>query len=413
MSFTFRRDRDLILVAAGRGASMLGDEIALIALLLWAARLSGGPWIVTGLVLAASVPPLVAAPVAGLMADRIPTRGLVAVLSLGQAMTCVALALAVRSSSVALVLILVALLNLAQAVVTPAWQALIAVIAPGAALPRALSIVQVTTGSALLLGPAVGGVLAGSLGIAAALTVDAATYLAIAAAAVALRTQRRPASQGVKERDPATAGIRLLVADRALRALLVLLAATIVAVGAVNVAQVFLLTRNLDATPTEYGVISALFAIGMIIGATAARRLGRTLSTARLVVAAAFGMTVAVVAFGASPNLTAAAATSMAAGFGNGLLNVSIQTLLLRGIPSDLLGRGLAAVAAVANAAAITATLAGGAMLTVFDPRVVIVACVAVSLPALIYAGRALWKAPETAFTREATPIGATDPDRP
>ncbi|HEY7859040.1 MAG TPA: hypothetical protein VIC82_11130, partial [Candidatus Nanopelagicales bacterium] len=135
--------------------------------------------------------------------------------------------------------------------------------------------------------------------------------------------------------------------------------------------------------------------------------------TARLVVAAAFGMTVAVVAFGASPNLTAAAATSMAAGFGNGLLNVSIQTLLLRGIPSDLLGRGLAAVAAVANAAAITATLAGGAMLTVFDPRVVIVACVAVSLPALIYAGRALWKAPETAFTREATPIGATDPDRP
>jgi MFS family permease len=401
--------RDLALVATGRGLSLLGDEVAVLGLVLWASARGEGALAVTALVLAAAVPQLVAAPLAGLLADRIPTRRLVATVSVLQSAVVLALVGAVGTGSLPLVVAGVLALNVGQAVANPAWQALVPTIAPGDDLPRALSLLQTVTAAAMLVGPAVGGLLVGTVGITAALVVDSVSFLALALVAVALRTERRPAPQE-HEKGAAFAGIRLVAGVPLLRAMFVLLATTLVAIGAVNVAEVFLLTQELGASPTVYGVIGALFALGLMAGATAGRRRLGVRASSRLLVGVLAWMSAALVVLGLAPSLVVAGAATFGVGVGNGLLNVLVQSIVVRRTPEPVLGRVFAALSALVGAGMIVATTAGGALLAVVGVRELIVGCALLSLVVIAAVGRVLWTAPDDEAAGPARAADIADP---
>ncbi len=404
MSFTSSARRDLALVATGRGLSLLGDEVAVLGLVLWASVRGEGPLPVTALVVAAALPQLLAAPLAGLLADRLPTRRLVVAVSVLQSLVVLALVAAVGSGSLPLVVLGVLALNVGQAVANPAWQALVPTIAPGDDLPRALSVLQTVTAAAMLLGPAVGGLLVGGLGISAALVVDAVSFLALAAVGLALRVERRPEPEAAQEKGAAWAGVQLVARTPLLRAMFVLLAATLLAVGAVNVAEVFLLTQRLGATAEVYGAIGALFALGLMVGAVAARRPLGVRASARLLVGVLAWMSAALVVLGLAPSLAVAGAATFAVGIGNGLLNVLVQSIVVRRTPEPVLGRVFAALSALVGAGLIVATTAGGALLAVVDVRTVIVSCAVLSLVVIAAVGRVLWTAPDDAAPPEDSP---------
>ncbi|HET7901568.1 MAG TPA: MFS transporter [Candidatus Nanopelagicales bacterium] len=403
MSFTSAQRRDLSLVATGRGLSLLGDEVAVLALVLWASVRGEGPLAVTALVVAAALPQLVAAPLAGLLADRVPTRRIVASVSVLQALVVVGLIAAVSSGSLPWVVLGVLALNLGQAVANPAWQALVPSLAPGDDLQRALSVLQTVSAGAMLLGPAVGGLLVGGLGITAALAVDAVSFVALTVVALALRTQRRPEPEK-HEKGAAWAGVRLVAASPLLRAMFVLLATTLLAIGAVNVAEVFLLTQRLGASATVYGAIGALFALGLRVGAVAARRPLGVPAASRLLVGVLAWMSTALVVLGLAPTLAVAGAATFAVGVGNGLLNVLVQSIVVRRTPEAVLGRVFAALSALVGAGMIVATTAGGALLSVIDVRALIVACAVLSLVVIGAVGRVLWTAPDDAEPAAAPP---------
>jgi MFS family permease len=412
MSFTSAPRRDLGLVATGRGVSLIGDEIAVLGLILWASARGEGPWAVTALVTAAAVPQLLAAPLAGLLADRVPTRRLVATVSALQAVVVLGLVGAVATGSLALVVAGVLALNVGQAVANPAWQALVPTIAPGDDLPRALSLLQTVSAAAMLLGPAAGGLLVGGVGITAALAIDAVSFVALAGVALALRTERRP-GRGNREPGAAWAGVRLVAGSPLLRALFVLLASTLLAVGAVNVAEVFLLTQVLGASPQVYGAIGALFALGLMAGATAGRRRLGVRGSARLLVGVLAWMSAALVVLGLAPTLVVAGAATFAVGLGNGLLNVLVQSIVVRRTPEPVLGRVFAALSALVGAGMIVATTVGGALLALVGARELIVACALVSLLVVAGVGRVLWTAwdddPAAPPRDDADELGADD----
>ena len=392
MSFTSAHRRDLALVATGRGVSLLGDEVAVLGLMLWASVRGEGPLLVAALLVAAALPQLVAAPLAGLLADRVPTRRLVARVSLLQSAVVLALVAAVASGSLPLVVLGVLVLNIGQSVANPAWQALVPTIAPGDALPRALSTLQTVTASAMLLGPAVGGLLVGSVGITAALVVDAVSFLALAVFALALRVERRPEREE-HEKGAAWAGVRVVVRSPLLRAMFLLLASTVIAIGAVNVAEIFLITQRLGASPQVYGAIGALFALGLMVGAIAARRPLGVRGSARLLVLVLAWMSAALAGLGLAPTLAVGAVATFAVGVGNGMLNVLVQSIVVRRTPAPVLGRVFAALSALVGAGMLVATTAGGALLAVVDVRVLIVSCAALSLVVVAAVGRVLWTA--------------------
>ncbi len=404
MSFTSSQRRELGLVATGRGLSLLGDEVAVLGLVLWASARGEGALAVTALVVAAALPQLLAAPLAGLLADRVPTRRLVATVSALQSVVVLGLAVAVGTGSLPLVVVGVLALNVGQAVANPAWQALVPTIAPGDDLPRALSLLQTVTAAAMLLGPAVGGLLVGGVGITVALVVDAVSFLLLAGLALALRTERRP-EPGPRQKGAAWAGVRLVAGAPLLRAMFVLLATTLLAIGAVNVAEVFLLTQVLGASPQVYGAVGALFALGLMAGATAGRRRLGVRASARLLVVVLAWMSAALVVLGLAPSLVVAGAATFAVGLGNGLLTVLVQSIVVRRTPEAVLGRVFAALSALVGAGMIVATTAGGALLALVGVRELIVGCALLSLVVIAVVGRVLWTA------RDDEPVPADSPE--
>jgi len=393
MSFTPWVRRDLAVVATGRAASVVGDEIALITLLLWASARGHGPLAVAALVMAAALPQLLAAPVAGLLADRVAARRLVATVSVLQAFACLALVAAVATDVVALVVACVVALNLGQAVANPAWQALVPAIVPESSLSRALALLQTTSAAAALVGPVIGGVLVGTLGTSVALLVDAGSFGALALAALMLRADRRPEPGAARGKGEIWAGVRLVAAVPVLRGVMVLVISTVLVLGAVNVAEVFLITQTLGASPVVYGLCGALFAVGLMAGAWASRRELSVSTSARALLVAMLEMAVAIALLGLSPTVAVAAIASFFVGVGNGGLNVLAQSIIVRSTPNDVLGRVFAVLQGGVGAGMLVATALGGALLAMVDVRTVVTGSGLATAAVVLVAGRPLLRA--------------------
>ncbi|NED51616.1 MFS transporter, partial [Micromonospora aurantiaca] len=136
MSFTTGESRwpDVWLAATARGISSCGDFLAAATLTLALQSAGAGGLAVSGLLLAATLPLVVLAPLTGRLADRVDSRVLLVAAGLVQAAVCLALAYA---RDPVLVIALVALLAAGLAVTQPAIAALVPVMVRPEDLPRA------------------------------------------------------------------------------------------------------------------------------------------------------------------------------------------------------------------------------------------------------------------------------------
>jgi MFS family permease len=406
--------RNAGLIAGGGAISLLGDEVAVLALVLAASARPHGGAMVAALLTAALLPAIVLAPVSGWLVDRLSARRIVVVTSLAQAAVCLALAQVsgqVGTGGSATVLALVVALNAGATLVQPAWQALVPAVVPESSVGTALAWVQ--TGRALggLAGPAVGGLLVGLSGARAALLVDAATFVALAAAAALLDRDRRPhrsddvATESGWWRE-ALAGFTTITHDPVLRPMMILTLAFVLTLGLVNVVEVFFITTTLGASPIAYGVIGALFAAGTALGAWRSRStdddrgLARQFVVATCVIAAGIGLV------GLSPGIVWAALASAAIGVGNGALNVVAQHLLIRRTPSDRLGRVMAAVQGAVNAAMIGSLALGGLLASLASPRSLFLATSVAGLVAIALTARPLLRVPPAPLPHPTVDLG-------
>ncbi len=120
--------------------------------------------------------------------------------------------------------------------------------------------------SALLVGPALAGVLVGQFGYGLPLLLDAATYLAIVVAGCSCA----PAAAAPSRARPAAARRRCgwrLRRDPLLLAMVLAVAGVVAGVAGVNVIEVFFIRETLGASPTAYGLVAAAWTGGMLAGA--------------------------------------------------------------------------------------------------------------------------------------------------
>jgi MFS family permease len=176
----------------------------------------------------------------------------------------------------------------------------------------------------------------------------------------------------------------------------------VLAAGAINVSEIFLITRTLGAGPEAYGAVGALFAAGLLLGALLARKDRSVVAAGRLLVGVTISMALSMVVLGLAPALAVAALASMAVGVGNGMLNVLAQSIYVRRSPSEVLGRVFAALQGVVGAAMLVATGAGGLLLGAVDVRTLIVGCGALAVVALLAVSRPLLTGREVRSAREA-----------
>jgi Na+/melibiose symporter-like transporter len=364
-----RADRDAPLIVAAVGVSALGDFLLWIPLTLHLQQVTGSGLAVAALMICLWAPVVLLAPLAGLLADRIETRGLLIVSSLAQAATAAGLALAL--DSVAAILGLAALLGVSFAVAQPAEFALVPSIAAGKrGLADLNGRVEAARYIGMTAGPLLGGVLAAAGGTATALLVDAGTFAFVALAAAMLRVRRRPEAarageQGARARD----GIVCLFRDRTLALVLAVVFVSLLFMSASITAEVFFLKQDLGVSDATYGVLFASWTVGMVVGAlVVSRRVpAGAIVTVVLVAVGVQGVGLGLPTAWLLPAFAGAA--WLVGGLGHGVKNVLARTLIGERVPAAVHGRAFAAYNGLRNGAELIALAGGGALVAALGAR--------------------------------------------
>jgi MFS family permease len=353
--------RDFVLIFLAFGLSSFGDYLALTTLTLRMEQ-TGSGFAVAFLLLASLLPPVILAPLAGWLVDRLETVRVLVVTALLQAIVASLLA---ASTGVVPTIGLAFLLGAGIAPTQPALFAL---------LPRAVGEDRTTEANAYLevarwggaaLGPVLAAVLISQIGGRGTLLVNAATFVGVAVLGPLLRVRRppEPVPEGEeKPRGEARAGIRHLLSDPLLRAVIPVIGALIVFAAADNVAEVFFAKRVLHAGGLGYGVLVASWTLGMMLGSIGGRwlRPGWLAPTVPL-----FAVTggAAVILAAAVAWFPMAAVMFVIGGFANGIQLVAVRSLLHKRVPDRLRGRVFAAYYGMVQAAQILALGLGGGFL--------------------------------------------------
>ncbi|MGN9913114.1 MFS transporter [Phytohabitans sp. LJ34] len=396
---------DVYLAAGARGVSTCGDFLAATALALALQSAGAGGLAVSGLMLAAVLPLVVLAPLTGRLADRVDSRTLLVGAGVAQAGICVVLAYA---EGTALIIALVALLACGLAVTQPTLSALLPEMVRRDDLPRATALNQTAGSVGVLVGPALAGLLVGEFGTKVPLLIDGASYLALVAAGLLLRTTRNSRNT----HKTATVAWRLR-RDPMVLAVTAAVAATIAGVGAVSVVEIFFVRETLGGSTTAFGLVQATWTAGMLAGAWLLTRPARRAADDGALVNGLVLMLglccLAVLAGAAVPAVGWLVPLWLAGGVLNGGLNVFLAMVMARRVPAEARGRAFAVQGAAIQGAGMFGYLAGGLLLESFAPRPLVAACglaglVVVALVAIpvTRAVRGERKAPRAAWATSA-----------
>jgi MFS family permease len=227
---------------------------------------------------------------AGILADRIEDRRKLVVgsqIAMAIPAAVVALLAATHRVTPAVLLVAAAFLGLGMSLGGPAWYALLSDLLPRELVADAVALNAVSYNIARAIGPAIGGVVLDGAGAPASFASNAASFLVVVLAAVAIRVparRRRDAPPNLRAavREP----LALLARDLRVRS--VTIGMTLFTAGA---SVVYALAPaygkiTLQATAREYGVVIGAMGTGAVLGAWLLRRLrGRV--PPRLLVAAA------------------------------------------------------------------------------------------------------------------------------
>lgn len=349
----------LAVLLVGQLVSLTGTVVNQVALpLLVIERFGVG--LSVGIVLALRlVPRIVLGPFAGVLADRLPRRAVIAVLSLG---ITALVALIPETATMAQLYGLVLAIGVLDALMRPASFALLPEVFPREQLYRVNTAQEVLDSVASLAGPIIAVALVESAGIATVFRLDAASYLFGAATLLVLtplphaEPALEPAAQAARRvTGTARQAFDVLRHEPLLLLLFGVNAAYTVAIGALQTLYPVLALDHLGAGEWGYGLLATFAGIGGLIGVLVTPKIGPRL-TPRLVLVLLAWSGLLLLALGLAGNIWVAAVLVGLALIPETLAYLVFTTESQRRIPRDRMGRfygvvmtGIAAALPVGN----------------------------------------------------------------
>ena len=352
------------------GLSWLGSALTTFTVILRDKDAIGATG-VSILLLAMAVPTIVLSPLAGWLADRYSTRTVVIPLLIVMGFSSGSLALPDMPTWYAPIAL--AITAACGTPVGPAFQAALATISKPEDLPRVQGLMQTSASLGTLAAPGLGGILTETTGFFWPFIIDMSTFWLMAIGFFFIGINRKGQKPEPGEKLSALEGIRFSMGDPLIRAIIILLTVLVLALGAINVGEVFLVMDELGASKFIYGIVAMLFAAGSIAGAltTAAIKVDGKYH-ARLLVVAIGVLTVTVIAFSFTTHWWQAMVLSFIAGLGNAGLNAYAIGIVIARAPQAARGRVMAAVGAIITTGSVISTAASGALIAALDVRTVL-----------------------------------------
>jgi NRE family putative nickel resistance protein-like MFS transporter len=382
-------------------AGSLGEAVAQVALPLYVYQLSGSARLLGLFFVLQTLPRVILAPVAGLLADRLDRRRLMLVADVGRAVTVAALPFTEAVSQVA---VLAALVAVGTAIARPAELAAVPMVAGPRLLVSALALVQVSNVITRIIGPALGAGIVATAGPAPAFWVQMLCFVVSASLVWRLvlpsPEPRSPVTDGSglvssALRTELLAGLRVVWFNCVVRGIT---AAEVLwqVVGTVFVIGLVVYTEETislgEHAGTVFALLMATISAGAATGAIAGGRLEHRIGRRRLLAIGYFGP-LFLLPIGVVPPLAVLAGCLFALGFLDAWAVIAMQAYLAQAVPDALRGRMYAAWSALITlAGALWYGAVGWVIPLIGAPRVFVLAglIVGIGAPASLWLTGAL-----------------------
>jgi MFS family permease len=369
--------RDARIFIAGQSLSVIGDSALWLAMAIWVKILTGSNS-AAGLTFLAFTCGVLAAPVSGMIVDRLRRRPLLIAANLGSAALVCVLLLVHGPSQFWIIYVVMFGYGVADSLITSAQTALLPDLVPGDLLGDANSAMQMASQGLRVITPLLGAGLLAWVGAAPVILLDAGTFVVAAATVLALRLREpRPARTATHWRAEFSAGIRYVVRTPALRRPTVACLIAVSVFGFFETVPFAVIGQGLHRTPEFLGVLVSLQGVGALAGAALAAPLMRRTSERALI---AGGLAMCAVA--SLLLITASLPLVLLAGAALGVclvwINVGAVTLIQRRTPGPLLGRVDAALQLAITAPQAASIALGAALIAVVNYRILLLAMAAV-----------------------------------
>lgn len=353
--------------------SSFGDSALWLCCGIWVHQLTGSN-AAAGLTFFFFLLPALLAPFAGLAADRLPRRNLLACLNAAGAVVVMPLLLVRTESQVWLIYTVMAANGALSVCIGPAQSSLLADLAPAHLLGSMNGLLRTGQECLRLIAPVAGAGLFVSLGPKAVVLLDAATF-ALAALVICL-LPKPPKAESRQPLGPITrelmSGVSILFSDRILARVVLASAIFMAVAGFGESARWAVVTEGLDAEPATIGVLQLVMGAGAVLfglasGPFIARAGANRVFTSSL---AAFGVGSLLTATSTGATIYAGA---MLVGGGGAALVVSALTLLQKMSRPEFQGRAFSGFELLTTVPQVLSVGFGAALIAAIDYRAVLV----------------------------------------
>ncbi|SNC73308.1 Major Facilitator Superfamily protein [Kytococcus aerolatus] len=410
---------DVRRVITGRALTVGASRMLMVALMLWVEGAGFGAVAMAAVMVSVALPPLFFMATAGDTADQYDSRRVLVLGTAVQVVGALAVTAAVlwapRELAVPLVVAMAFLFQTGSTFSQPVWDALVPRIVGEERVGAVFSWQQGASSISGPLGAGIGGVVFGLVSGAAALGMTTALTASILVPALLLRTRRGgPADELLREsreearraaaehgpwarfwrRTPfgqVSRGVGVLRTVPAAAVIATTLFAFIVAQGASNVVEVFLVRGPIGASEAEYGISEAFAAIGGVAGAWATAKVVSPSKRVHVLVAglALGGFTLLWI--GMAPSFWFYAAGQVALGVMQAMVVSSAVTVTITSAPEERRGAVLAGFSGVTKMGTVCALCTGAVVGSLLEPRT---AFLVLGTAALVLLAATGWRLP-------------------
>jgi ENTS family enterobactin (siderophore) exporter len=336
-------NRDFRLLVLSQGISAVGDMVAVTALPLLILELTGSG-VALGVVFAIqAITDFGVSTFAGAIIDRSDRKRIMVAADIGRAIltALIPISVIVGVPTMAVILLVAAPLRTFHAFFRAAYIASLPAIVGRRHLPRANGIVETVESTSVIVGPAIAGLLAASIGAGLTLAIDAASFGASAAGLLLIaRDLRAPAGRPPSRiRDDVREGFTYILNHPVLRATILLFSSFAALIAPLIPALAVRITRDLSESESVFGLVLSAYGVGAVGGSLVMARLGRRTRVAVALLAGIFATGLVLIGVALVDALIAMLGLALLAGLAESIVTVTYVTIRTVNSPDELLGR--------------------------------------------------------------------------
>lgn len=367
------KNRNYLYLWIGKNVSYTGTGVNRVALLWLILKMTGSPLDVGIMLICRSLPGIVFGTIAGALADRVNRKQLIMTADIVRGSLVLLIPF---TRSVYEIYVLIFLIGLFEQVSTASRLSMLPNIVEKKTLLTANSLYQLTSMMALIVGPSLGGIIVGYIGITEALLFDAVSYFF--SALFVLKIHVAEGEQKIMGRslfEDIKGGFVYIRHNAIISYILTIFAVVMLSFGILNVLFVFYATDVLHVGAESFGILLSGQAIGNFIGAAAISKLAAKTKKSYLIVGGILWLGVLILLLSVVTSFYVALSIMFLLGIGSMVINIPSMTIAQEVVPDDMRGKMMGTASTIINTTSIISMGMGGIVGTYFSIQMIFFYC--------------------------------------